>query len=194
MRAGTTGAHRADARPGGQGGGLACQQRGRGGAGARQRAALANPRRQWRAAVGFAGRGSGGSRPPPLADAPDAPTPDPQHACPSPLHPAAQPGRAPRGVGPGRPPASPALDAETLPDRFFSSPTWLFFSVPWICFLPSFPRSSCSPCVRFVPLFVPFPALVPSFTFCAWRSLRWDMSGLTPSDPFGWRRPSCPEL
>eukprot|EP00955_Chlamydomonas_euryale_P050692 354629-Chlamydomonas_euryale.AAC.3 len=50
------------------------------------------------------------------------------------------------------------------------------------------------PCVRFVPLFVHFPALVPSIPFCTWRSLRWGMSGLTPSDPFGWRRLSCPEL
>eukprot|EP00955_Chlamydomonas_euryale_P010272 110202-Chlamydomonas_euryale.AAC.1 len=31
-------------------------------------------------------------------------------------------------------------------------------------------------------LFRPF---VPSFPFCTWRSLRWGMSGLTPSDPFG---------
>eukprot|EP00955_Chlamydomonas_euryale_P081728 363620-Chlamydomonas_euryale.AAC.9 len=30
----------------------------------------------------------------------------------------------------------------------------------------------------------PFPAFVPSFPFCTWRSLRWRMSGLTPSDPF----------
>eukprot|EP00955_Chlamydomonas_euryale_P100010 365254-Chlamydomonas_euryale.AAC.2 len=29
-----------------------------------------------------------------------------------------------------------------------------------------------------------FPALVPSFPFRTWRSSRWGMSGLTPSDPF----------
>eukprot|EP00955_Chlamydomonas_euryale_P028156 296742-Chlamydomonas_euryale.AAC.2 len=28
------------------------------------------------------------------------------------------------------------------------------------------------------------PALVPSFPFRTWGSLRWGMSGLTPSDPF----------
>eukprot|EP00955_Chlamydomonas_euryale_P039139 351309-Chlamydomonas_euryale.AAC.7 len=39
-----------------------------------------------------------------------------------------------------------------------------------------------------------FPALVPSFPFRTWRSLRWGMSGLTPSDPFSQRRLSRPEL
>eukprot|EP00955_Chlamydomonas_euryale_P109948 365969-Chlamydomonas_euryale.AAC.3 len=38
------------------------------------------------------------------------------------------------------------------------------------------------------------PALAPSFPSCTWRSLRWDMSGLTPSDPSGWQRLTCPEL
>eukprot|EP00955_Chlamydomonas_euryale_P048381 353947-Chlamydomonas_euryale.AAC.2 len=35
---------------------------------------------------------------------------------------------------------------------------------------------------------------VSSFPFCTWRSLRWGMSGMTPSDPDGWRRLRCPEL
>eukprot|EP00955_Chlamydomonas_euryale_P029019 306023-Chlamydomonas_euryale.AAC.1 len=33
-----------------------------------------------------------------------------------------------------------------------------------------------------------------SFPFCTWRSLRWGMGGLDPSDPFGQRRLNCPEL
>eukprot|EP00955_Chlamydomonas_euryale_P103336 365481-Chlamydomonas_euryale.AAC.1 len=41
---------------------------------------------------------------------------------------------------------------------------------------------------------VPFPALVPSFLFCTWQSLRWGMSGLTSSDLFSWQRLNCPEL
>eukprot|EP00955_Chlamydomonas_euryale_P103802 365524-Chlamydomonas_euryale.AAC.9 len=56
--------------------------------GARQQALLVNPHGHWRcacarAAAGFAGRGSGGSRPPPLADAP----PSPIHNAPIPLPP-----------------------------------------------------------------------------------------------------------
>eukprot|EP00955_Chlamydomonas_euryale_P066080 359441-Chlamydomonas_euryale.AAC.9 len=134
------------ARLGGRGSGVPMEGAGRDGA--RQRAALAKTHGQWRfwpvlAGFGFgrgggggglfAGRGSGGSRPPPLADAPEHQrashgahprashgehprashgAPDPQHACPSALHPAAQPGRGPR---PGRPPERLALDAETLP-------------------------------------------------------------------------------
>eukprot|EP00955_Chlamydomonas_euryale_P040738 351801-Chlamydomonas_euryale.AAC.1 len=46
-----------------------------------------------------------------------------------------------------------------------------------------------------VPGFFSLPwALVHSFPSCTWRSLRWGMSGLTTSDPFSWRRLSCPEL
>eukprot|EP00955_Chlamydomonas_euryale_P113732 366230-Chlamydomonas_euryale.AAC.13 len=57
---------------------------------------------------------------------------------------------------------------------------------PWLASLPAGPEvvgsipASLTGAVRFRKL---FPALVPSFPFRTWRSLRWGMSGLTPSDP-----------
>eukprot|EP00955_Chlamydomonas_euryale_P031301 329107-Chlamydomonas_euryale.AAC.17 len=56
--------------------------------------------------------------------------------------------------------------------------------------------SLCGWCThsRMFPYKCPLPVFAPSFPFCTWRSLRWDMSGVTPSGPFSWRRLSCPQL